>query len=116
MVHRTHAILAVGATPRYDIDPNTNMLAADTLAAVDWTGVKAAIVTHLVPDGADARHRGARPGPGVSVIEDCAQAHGSRLEGRLSQEAGARLAASPSCILPRTWCWRWRRLSAPRMR
>lgn len=79
----SHAILAVGATPRYvEIDEVTMTLTAETLRSADWKDVKAVIVTHLyglmapiagIIELADAR--------GVPVIEDCAQAHGAEVEG-----------------------------------
>ena len=79
------AILAVGAEPVYaDVDPVTLNLAPQVLA--DMLGsqsIHAVIATHLYGRMADM----AVIAPlcrvaGVSLIEDCAQAHGARLAGR----------------------------------
>ena len=80
----SHAILSVGATPRYvEIDEATMTLTAETLASADWQGVKAVIVTHLygliAPVAELVELANAK---GVPVIEDCAQAHGATLDGR----------------------------------
>lgn len=76
-MYSTAAILACGATPVYvDIVPNTTYMDLDQLPPVD-----AVVATHLygrmerMPDILSAAR-------GAPVIEDCAQAHGARLQGR----------------------------------
>ncbi|HPZ57786.1 MAG TPA: DegT/DnrJ/EryC1/StrS family aminotransferase [Ottowia sp.] len=79
------AILAVGAEPVYaDVDPVTLNLAPQVLAEMLGSqAIHAVIATHLYGRMADMTViaplcRVA----GVSLIEDCAQAHGARLAGR----------------------------------
>ena len=83
-MYGTAAILAVGARPLFiDIDPATmNMSAASLAEQIDET-TKAVIVTHLYGQLADmeglqtiARQHG------LSLIEDCAQAHGAARDGQ----------------------------------
>lgn len=84
------AIEMAGAVPLLlDIDPDTYTMDPDELAAVledpppGLPPIRAAIVVHLYGQAADL-------GPmveacqraGVVLIEDCAQAHGARLDGR----------------------------------
>lgn len=78
------AVVAVGATPVVcDIDPQTNCMTALDVARVLTPRTKAVIPVHL----------GGYPAPipeivalasqvGAVVIEDCAQAHGTKLEGK----------------------------------
>jgi dTDP-4-amino-4,6-dideoxygalactose transaminase len=77
-------IAMAGATPVFaDVDPHTQGLSAETIAAVLTPRTKAVICVHLggmpcdldpIMDLAEAR--------GLKVIEDCAQAHGARYKGR----------------------------------
>jgi dTDP-4-amino-4,6-dideoxygalactose transaminase len=74
----------VGLDPRVvDVDPMTMGPTTQTLAAADLDGVEALVVTHLhgdaVPLGAIDAWRRDR---GLTLVEDCAQAHGLRLDGR----------------------------------
>lgn len=80
----SHAILAVGATPRYaEIDAHSLTITGETLARADWAGVKAVIVTHLYGLIAPMREIvDLAASKGVPVIEDCAQAHGAVLDGK----------------------------------
>ncbi len=85
------AILAVGAEPVYaDVDPVTLNLAPQALAKLmQAQPIHAAIVTHLYGRMADMGAilplcRAA----GVPLIEDCAQAHGARLDGRVAGAFG----------------------------
>ena len=89
--YSTTAIKAVGGQPVYvDISAETYTLDPGAAAiAVKRTPVKALIVTHLYGSLADMvpvlelanQHR-------IPVIEDCAQAHGARREGRLAGNWG----------------------------
>jgi dTDP-4-amino-4,6-dideoxygalactose transaminase len=77
-MYGTTAILRAGATPVYvDVDPVTMLINAEGLRAA--TDVKAAIVTHLYGRMADMP---ALLACGVPILEDCAQAHGARINGR----------------------------------
>jgi dTDP-4-amino-4,6-dideoxygalactose transaminase len=77
-------VVNVGATPVFaDIDPDSGNITADTITAVLTARTMAEIPVHLagwpcdmdpIMDLAD-RH-------GLKVIEDCAQAHGARHNGR----------------------------------
>ena len=75
------AIKAAGCEPRFiDIDPNTYCLSVSDLAAKS-DSVEAVIAVHMFGNVSDMpRLRDAAPGK--PFIEDCAQALGSRLEGR----------------------------------
>ena len=73
-----------GATPRFaDVDPISQNVTAETIAAQLSPRTKAIIVVHLAGWPCDmdpilelaARH-------GLKVIEDCAQAHGARYKGQ----------------------------------
>lgn len=78
------AIAMAGATPVFaDVDPDTQGLSAETIAAVLTPRTRAVICVHLggapcdmdpIMALAEAR--------GLKVIEDCAQAHGARYKGR----------------------------------
>ncbi|TKI07875.1 DegT/DnrJ/EryC1/StrS family aminotransferase [Martelella alba] len=85
------AIHAVGARPVYiDVDPTTLTLCPNALAAVLDSPVAAIVVTHLYGQLADieAIVRLASLA-GIPVLEDCAQAHGARRNGRLAGSFGA---------------------------
>jgi dTDP-4-amino-4,6-dideoxygalactose transaminase len=97
------AIEAAGATPvLVDIDPATFLMDVERLKATirssaDWHGARPAAIVpvHLYGQMADmpaildvARSEGLR------VIEDCAQAHGARLHGRLAGTWGDAAAFS----------------------
>jgi dTDP-4-amino-4,6-dideoxygalactose transaminase len=78
------SIVAVGANPLFaDIDRDSQNLTADTIAAVLTPKSRAIMCVHLagwpchMPSiNALAKDRG------LHVIEDCAQAHGARVDGR----------------------------------
>lgn len=84
------AILACGAEPVYaDIDAATHTMSADGLRAVISGRTKAVIVTHLYGRLADVASIGAICRErGIPLLEDCAQAHGSRLNGRMAGSFG----------------------------
>jgi dTDP-4-amino-4,6-dideoxygalactose transaminase len=85
------AIEMVGASPVFvDIDPATYTMDPDALAQtlessqpVNALPIKAVILVHLYGNPADvaAIHKVARRF-GVKLIEDCAQSHGAKLDGR----------------------------------
>ncbi len=84
-------ILACGAEPVYaDIDPKTHTMSPDSLKRSINSGVKAVIVTHLFGRLADIAsiHRICSE-HGIPLLEDCAQAHGARLDGRMAGSFGA---------------------------
>lgn len=77
-------VVNAGATPIFaDVDRNSQNIEAHTIAPVITPKTKAIIVVHLAGRAADmdpimeiaAKH-------GLYVIEDCAQAHGTRYKGR----------------------------------
>lgn len=79
-----------GFSLRYaDVDEETHLLTADTLAPVLDAGVGAVVVTHLYGRAADvAAIRAVCEPLGVRVVEDCAQALGARRpEGRVGSLA-----------------------------
>lgn len=96
------AIEMTGATPLLlDIDPDTYTMDPDELAAVledpppGLPPIKAAIVVHLYGQAADLLPMlSACKAAGVALIEDCAQAHGARLEGAKLGTLGAASAFS----------------------
>ncbi|MEO5965802.1 MAG: DegT/DnrJ/EryC1/StrS family aminotransferase, partial [Candidatus Limnocylindrales bacterium] len=79
------SIVLVGARPVFaDVDRDSQVLTAETIAAAITPATKAIAVVHLAGWPCDmpaimalARERGIR------VIEDCAQAHGARIDGQL---------------------------------
>jgi dTDP-3-amino-2,3,6-trideoxy-4-keto-D-glucose/dTDP-3-amino-3,4,6-trideoxy-alpha-D-glucose/dTDP-2,6-dideoxy-D-kanosamine transaminase len=84
--YATSAITQAGAVPVYvDVDPTTLLMSAETLASLLASNVRAVIVTHLYGRMADVDAIAgiARP-RGVALIEDCAQAHGARRDGRMA--------------------------------
>ncbi len=90
--YSTTAIRAAGAEPVYvDVDDDTLLVdAAEVRRRLDAAPAAALIVTHLygrlVP-GIAAIARAAKEA-GVSLIEDCAQAHGARLGGTMAGTFG----------------------------
>lgn len=77
------AIRLVGAEPVYvDIDSRTMLMDLELAKRAIGTGVKAVIATHLYGRMIDmpALMELSKPN-GVTVIEDCAQAHGAQIEG-----------------------------------
>lgn len=78
------SIVSVGATPVFaDIDPDSQNISADTVAAVLTSKTKAIIAVHLAgwPCDMDTLMALAKA-HNIVVIEDCAQAHGARYAGR----------------------------------
>lgn len=83
------AALAIGAVPVYvDIDPATLSIDPAAAAAALTDRTRAVVVTHLY---GKAAHMGEllAVAAGIPVIEDCAQAHGARWNGRHVGTLGA---------------------------
>jgi len=79
------APLLVGATPVFvDVERETQAIDPAHIAAAVTPRTKAVIVTHLggMPADMDGLLRAAESA-GIAVIEDCAQAHGAAVAGRL---------------------------------
>lgn len=79
------AIELVGATPVFcDIDPETRCMDATLVEALISEKTKAILVVHLYGHPADilALQETAKK-HGLNLIEDCAQAHGARVNGQL---------------------------------
>jgi aminotransferase EvaB len=83
-MYATTAIRSIGAVPVYvDIDPATFLISPAALEAATDRMTRALVVTHLygrMAPMADIMSLANRRG--MTVIEDCAQAHGARLSDR----------------------------------
>jgi len=87
--YSTAAIRAIGAEPLYiDVEEDSMTMDSRALAAAIGPRTRAVIVTHLYGRVADMPALLAAAGS-VPVIEDCAQAHGARLCGRVAGVWGA---------------------------
>lgn len=78
------SVVTAGATPVFaDVDPASQNLTADTIAAVVTPRTKAVVCVHLAgwPCDMDAINALAEE-HGLYVIEDCAQAHGAAWQGK----------------------------------
>ena len=93
------AVVAVGATPVVaDIDPDSGCLTAGTVASVLSARTRAIIPVHLGGWPVDMRQLTALADErGLTVIEDCAQAHGATSHGREVGSAGSHAAAFSFC-------------------
>ena len=79
------SIVLAGADPVFaDVDETSQDITADSIAAIIGPRTKAILVVHLAgwPCDMPAIMRLARQ-HGLKVIEDCAQAHGARIDGQL---------------------------------
>jgi aminotransferase EvaB len=90
------AIRMAGATPVLcDVDPETALMDLSGLERHITPATRAVIAVHLYGNAVDIaalRERiGARP---IRIIEDCAQAHGARLDGRMVGTLGDAAAFS----------------------
>ena len=80
--YATAACLAIGAVPVFaDIDPLTLLPTAEQLAGAG-AAARAVVATHLYGNVVDVDSLRATLPRGVTIIEDCAQAHGASLRGR----------------------------------
>ncbi|MBC7480903.1 MAG: DegT/DnrJ/EryC1/StrS family aminotransferase [Rhizobacter sp.] len=85
------AIRTIGAVPRYvEIDPRTLCMSPDALRQeAARGGLSAVIVTHLYGQLADIEAlRDVAQDAGSPLIEDCAQSHGARRDGKLAGSFG----------------------------
>ncbi|MEZ0493699.1 DegT/DnrJ/EryC1/StrS family aminotransferase [Kineococcus sp. TBRC 1896] len=78
------AVLAVGALPHFvDVDPDTLLVTASTVASGITDRTAAVIVVHLYGQAADMTAITALASRrGIAVVEDCAQAQGAQWDGR----------------------------------
>lgn len=79
------ALLAIGAVPFYlDVDLDTRVVAINEVDRAIREGVKAIVVTHLygqaIPDIVEIAAR--CHASDVALVEDCAQAHGAKVDGK----------------------------------
>ncbi|MBV9323301.1 MAG: DegT/DnrJ/EryC1/StrS family aminotransferase [Chloroflexi bacterium] len=79
------AVVAAGARPVFcDVDPHTHTLDPDEIDRRVTSHTTGMVVVHLYGHPADMPAIGERARRyGMKVLEDCAQAHGARLNGRL---------------------------------
>lgn len=78
------SVVTTGATPVFaDVDRNSGNMSVQTIEQVVTDKTRAIIPVHLAgwPCDMDAIMAFARDG-GIHVIEDCAQAHGAKIDGR----------------------------------
>ncbi|WP_079433178.1 DegT/DnrJ/EryC1/StrS aminotransferase family protein [Zoogloea sp. LCSB751] len=89
-MYASTAIRATGATPVYvDVRADTLLVDPDLLAAAITPATGAIVVTHLYGRMADVeRLVPVAHQRGIPVIEDCAQAHGARRQGRAAGSWG----------------------------
>ncbi|HEY0210448.1 DegT/DnrJ/EryC1/StrS family aminotransferase [Acerihabitans sp.] len=89
--YASSAIYAIGAEPVYlDVDSATLNLCPSALAAVLDASIAAIIVTHLYGQLAAIEDIiRLASAAGIPVVEDCAQAHGARRNGKLAGSFGA---------------------------
>lgn len=79
------ALLAIGATPFYlDVDLETRVVTLSEVERAIQAGVKAIVVTHLYGQAVPAIVEIAAccSKTSVALIEDCAQAHGAKVDGK----------------------------------
>jgi dTDP-3-amino-3,4,6-trideoxy-alpha-D-glucose transaminase len=78
------AVSLVGATPRLvDVDPSTHLITAEALEAAIGPRTRCVIPVHLMGATVDMDPLlDVARAAGLAVVEDCAQAHGARYEGR----------------------------------
>jgi dTDP-3-amino-2,3,6-trideoxy-4-keto-D-glucose/dTDP-3-amino-3,4,6-trideoxy-alpha-D-glucose/dTDP-2,6-dideoxy-D-kanosamine transaminase len=84
-MYTTTAILSIGALPVFmDVDSASLLVTKDEIDRVLAIGVKAVVVTHLYGQAQVAVAEIAEKcrAVGIAMVEDCAQAHGARINGR----------------------------------
>ena len=79
------AVVAAGARPVFcEVDPHTHTLDPDEIDRHVTSRTRAVVVVHLYGHAANmAAINALARQHGLKVLEDCAQAHGARLDGRL---------------------------------
>jgi dTDP-4-amino-4,6-dideoxygalactose transaminase len=83
------AILETGAVPvLVDVDPETFLIDLDQVAAAVTPKTRAVLPVHIFGNVVDIPALRERIGPDVFIIEDAAQAHGSRLGSALAGSMG----------------------------
>ncbi|MXO75487.1 aminotransferase [Altererythrobacter aerius] len=85
------SVVSAGATPVFaDVDRDSGNISPATIAQVLSERTRAIIPVHLAGWPCDMEGIGALAEPrGIAVIEDCAQAHGARIDGRSVGSFGA---------------------------
>jgi dTDP-4-amino-4,6-dideoxygalactose transaminase len=83
-VATAEAVVLAGGRPRFaDVDPETQLMTAETLARARTPRVRGVIPVHLFGRTADMTEIAALARAwGVWIVEDCAQAHGAEYAGR----------------------------------
>lgn len=84
-MYTTSSVLTIGARPFFmDVDPNTFCVTLDEVRRAVQAGAKAIVITHLygqaVPELLSITQYCAQNN--VRLVEDCAQAHGARINGK----------------------------------
>lgn len=84
------AVAQTGATPVFvDVDPATLLVTGEAVSAAISSRTAAVIPVHLFGQPVDMRSiRSVADAAGIAVIEDAAQAHGARWEGRRAGSLG----------------------------
>ena len=90
------AIRRAGATPVFcDVDPATALMDLELLPSCLTARTRAVIPVHLYGNAVDVPRLVAQVRPrGIAVVEDCAQSHGARFEGRMTGTMGDAAAFS----------------------
>lgn len=90
------AVVAAGARPIFcDVDPESHTLAPDEIERRATPRTRALVVVHLYGRAADVDAIRERAGVRhIKILEDCAQAHGARQQGRLAGTLGDAAAFS----------------------
>ena len=89
------AIHHVGATPVFvDIDPETYLMDLDCVAAAITSRTRAVVPVHLFGNAVDVERLRGVVGPRISIMEDCAQSHGTTIGGAQTGAIGDAAAFS----------------------
>src|SRR5690606_32183943 len=82
-MYATTACLAIGATPVFaDVDDESLLVDPTSVESLVGEDTRAVVATHLYGSVVDIDALRAHLPEGVSIVEDCAQAHGAHLGGR----------------------------------
>src|SRR5262249_47245791 len=89
------AIRHVGATPVFvDIDPRTFLMDVAQVPNALSERTRAVVPVHLFGNVMDVEKLRNIVGPGIRIIEDCAQSHGASMRGRMTGSIGDAAAFS----------------------